>query len=212
MARSTLHTTDNFLDAAADLFAGGGARAVTMAAVARTTGAPSGSVYHRFSSRGALLGALWHRTSSEFEAEYRAVLGPDPTPDTAVSAAAWIVEWCRDQPVRATVLNAGPRTFDPHTWPEEALTAHRAARKALDRTLTAIISAVAAGAGVEADEASFAMFGLPMAVVGTHLRLAEPVPAGAVDLVARLAARLLRCAPPGADVEGMVGRGPSTAG
>jgi AcrR family transcriptional regulator len=191
MGRSTLHTADDFLDVAVELFATGGARAVTMAAVARETEAPSGSVYHRFPSRGALLGALWHRTSTEFETEYKDVLGPEPTPEAAVRAAVWIVERCRKNPGPAAVLNAGPRSFEMHTWPKETLAVHHAARKALDQTITKVIKDVAESADVPVDEASFAMFGLPMAVIGGHLRLAQKVPRGAGDLVGRLSARLL---------------------
>jgi AcrR family transcriptional regulator len=192
VGRSTLHATDALLDAAVELFAAGGARAVTMTAVARRTGAPSGSVYHRFPGRGALLAALWRRTASEFEGAFRDVLGPAPTPQDAVRAARWMVDWCRAHPGRAAVLNGGPQSFEPETWPSDALRAHRAGQKARDRAIASAVTSVADIARIETDEAAFALFGLPMAVVGEHLRRAEPVPAGASALVGRLAARLLR--------------------
>jgi AcrR family transcriptional regulator len=192
MGRSTLHPPEDLLDAAVALFAEGGAPAVAMTAVARRAGAPSGSVYHRFPSRGALMGAVWRRTSGDFETEYKAVLGSSPTPEGAVRAAVWMVEWCRKQPTRAAVLNAGPRSFEPDTWPEDTLAAHRAASKDRDRAIAAATKSVAQAAGVHRDEAAYAMFALPMSVIGGHLRLAEPVPAAASDLVGRLAGRILR--------------------
>lgn len=192
MARSTLHTPEDLLDAAAELFVEGGARAVTMVAVARKAGAPSGSVYHRYPSLGALLGALWLSTSSEFESEYRAIIGPSPTPEVAVESAVWMVDWCRQHPARAAILNAGPRSFEPQAWPKETQDAHRAARRDRDQDMDRLIKTVAETAGVPRDEATFAMFGLPIAVIGGHIRVGEPVPSGASDLVGRLAGRLLR--------------------
>ncbi|WGX97188.1 TetR/AcrR family transcriptional regulator [Nocardioides sp. L-11A] len=191
MGRSVLHTRDALLDAAAELFAAGGARAVTMSAVARTAGAPSGSVYHRFPDRGTLLADLWQRTADRFETDYHDRLGAAPTPETAVGAAAWIVTWCRAEPARAAVLHAGPRAFDPDTWPAARIAEHAAARDRRDAALGAAVGSVAGATGVPADEVSFALLGLPLAVVGQYLRAPEPVPADAADLVGRLAARLL---------------------
>lgn len=190
MGRSAVHTRAALLDAAVGLFADGGARAVTMSAVARAAGAPSGSVYHRFPDRGSLLAALWQQTEADFREAYRVALG-DPTPRRAVEAAAWIVQWCRCEPDRAAVLNAGPHTFDPDSWPEEARWVHHAALRGMEAELRKVTAEVARAAGVRRDEAAFAMFGLPLAVVGQYLRVPEPVPASAVGLVRRLATRLL---------------------
>lgn len=190
MGRSAVHTRAALLDAAVGLFADGGARAVTMSAVARAAGAPSGSVYHRFPDRGSLLAALWQQTEADFREAYRVALG-DPTPRRAVEAAAWIVQWCRREPDRAAVLNAGPHAFGPHSWPEEARRVHHAALREMEAELGKVTAQVARAAGVRRDEAAFAMFGLPLAVVGQYLRVPEPVPASAVGLVRRLATRLL---------------------
>ena len=48
MPRPAIFTLDELLDAAAALLAADGPSAVTMSAVARAAGAPSGSMYHRF--------------------------------------------------------------------------------------------------------------------------------------------------------------------
>lgn len=191
MGRSTVHPPAALLDAAIDLFGAGGPRAVTMVAVARAVGAPSGSVYHRFPDRGSLLAALWQRTAGEFEERYLDALGPSPTPESAVRAAVWIVEWCRHEPGRAAVLNAGPRAFEPETWSDAARDAHQAAERTRARHQAAAIRAVAHQIGVRRDETAFAMFGLPMAIVGHHLRVPEPIPPGAADLVRRLASGIL---------------------
>lgn len=48
-----------FIDATLTLIRVGGPTAVTMAAIAKQAGAPTGSIYHRFISRAALMGAVW---------------------------------------------------------------------------------------------------------------------------------------------------------
>jgi len=186
-----LHTADGLLDAAVDLFAADGARGVTMSGVARAAGAPSGSVYHRFPDRAALLAALWRRTVDAFGAAYDAELGDAPDPAAAVRAARWVVEWCRREPSSAAILHAGPSSFEPDSWSPADRDAHALARKAREAAMSRAIASVARQAGVRRDEAAFAMVGLPLAVVGQHLRVSEVVPAGAGGLVERLAARLL---------------------
>jgi len=66
MPRPARYTVDELLDAAAALLTDGGPTAVTMSAVARAVGAPSGSMYHRFPTRAALCGGLWIRTEERF--------------------------------------------------------------------------------------------------------------------------------------------------
>ena len=78
---------DDFVDAATRLFAEGGVRALTMNAVAREISAPSGSIYHRFPDRAALLAAMWFRTTGDFQRGYLDVLGDPATPAGAVRAA-----------------------------------------------------------------------------------------------------------------------------
>ena len=52
----------DFLDAALALVAENGPSAATVAAISARLKAPTGSFYHRFASRDALLGELWFNT------------------------------------------------------------------------------------------------------------------------------------------------------
>lgn len=191
MGRPPTHDHDSLLDAAARLFATGGARSVTMAAVARSTGAPSGSVYHRFPDRLALLAALWLRSSGRFLAQYLRVVGSSPEPGEAVAAAAWIVDWCRDNLAEAAVLQAGVRTFEPDEWPQATRTELAERTAAQNRSLQAIVGTVAARTGRPPDHVTFALIDLPLAVVRPHLLQGEPPPARATELVRELAGTLL---------------------
>lgn len=191
MGRPATHSDQDFIDAAAELFASGGARAVTMMAVARAVGAPSGSIYHRFTDRPALLAALWLRTLRRFQQAYRQVLGPDPTPADAVEATASVVDWCRANLAEATVLQAGSRTFDREHWPDESLAELTDMDAAMQRTITSTVRTVAALTGRPRDEVAFAVLDLPLAAVRRHLLAGEPPPPKTTKLVRSLAERIM---------------------
>ncbi|NEE35160.1 helix-turn-helix transcriptional regulator, partial [Streptomyces sp. SID7982] len=87
MARPPRFDSDQLLDAAVRLAADGGPAAVTMSAVAQAVGAPSGSVYHRFAGRPALLAEVWLRTVERFQEEYTHSLDQEPDPHRAARAA-----------------------------------------------------------------------------------------------------------------------------
>ena len=183
MGRPPQHTADDFLDAAARLFVAGGARALTMNAVAREVGAPSGSIYHRFPDRAALLAALWLRTTAGFQRHYLDVLGEQPTPDTAVGAATWLVDWCRDHLPAAVVLQAGVRSFEPDEWSAAARTELAAAEDDSRRRLDKAVRTLARQTGRPADQIAFALLDLPLAAVRRHLLAGEPPPKRVTVLV-----------------------------
>lgn len=191
MGRAAVHTTSSLLDHALELFSAGGTKAVTMAAVARAAGAPSGSVYHRFADQQTLLGEMWLRTVERFEAAYVEALGPRPDAAAAVDAAAWTVTWCRAHPLDAALLHAGPHAIAPDGWSGDV--GDRIAAQARRRVgrVRAAVKEVSSATGRPADEVAFAMFDLPLAVVRGHLGAGRGIPAGAVDHVRRLATRIL---------------------
>lgn len=196
MGRPAAHDADQLLDAAAGLFAQGGARALTMAAVARAAGASSGSVYHRFPDRPSLLAALWLRTVSRFQEEYREVLGERPTPAGAVTAAAWMVTWCRDHLPEAIILQAGARAFDPATWSaadRKALAEHEAAVRDFGRRT---VESIARQARRPRDQVAFTVIELPLAVMRSSLLAGRQPPLRDVDLVRGLAEAFLCPGPP----------------
>ena len=186
-----MHTQDDLLDRALELFDAGGPRAVTMAAVARAARAPSGSLYHRFPDQPALAAALWLRTAERFENDYVVTLGTEPDAHTAVEASARTVQWCRDHPLDAALLHAGPRALAPHGWSGDVADGVAAQARRRDRLMRSAVKEVAAASGRPADEVAFAMFDLPLAVVRGHLGAGQSIPPRAVDRTRRLAARLL---------------------
>jgi len=189
MGRPARYDAEALLDAGVRLFVDGGARAVTMAAVAREAGAPSGSVYHRFPDRSALLHALWRRAVQAFDEPYREQLGEDPTPHHAAEMAVWVVEWCQENQAAANVLHAGKTAFSPEQWSVVDVADTEAYETARDLVIAARVKQVAKAAGRRPDEVAFAMLEMPIAVV--RRSLPGPVPADASDLVRRLASLMI---------------------
>ncbi len=82
MAPPRKHETDAILDAARELVLAEGPRAAGVAAIAKASGAPVGTLYHRFGNRDGILAATWLRALDRFQS-----LAVAATADSAVEAA-----------------------------------------------------------------------------------------------------------------------------
>ena len=92
------------LDAARDLMLRDGARAATVEAIAEVSGAPIGSIYHRFGSREALVTRLWIRAVHRSQASFVAAMEQSDAKEAAVAAALSIFDFCREHPADARLL------------------------------------------------------------------------------------------------------------
>lgn len=107
MPRPALHSTDGLLDVARDLVLGSGARAVTLDRIVSASGAPKGSIYHRFSTVDDLLAAMWVRAVRRSQAEFLAQLHAEGDPvEVAVAAGLAICDFARREPADARLLAA----------------------------------------------------------------------------------------------------------
>jgi AcrR family transcriptional regulator len=102
--RPRLHPTDTILDSARDLLLDEGAGAATMNAIAHASGAPTGSIYHRFGSRDALLTRLWIRAVRRSQASFLAALEEKDTRAAALGAALSVFDFCAQEPGEARLL------------------------------------------------------------------------------------------------------------
>lgn len=188
MPRPARYSVDTLLDVAAELLAAEGPSAVTMSAVARAAGAPSGSVYHRFPTRAALCGELWVRTEERFQKALIDALSEDrdDAQQRCVAGALRIVQWCRENSTEAQVLLAGPHELGLGDWPDPIA----GRRKRLQRKLRKAM----AGLPDEEGRVSAAVIDVPGAIVRRHLRARQSIPASADTIVADCARALI---PPG---------------
>ena len=92
------------LDAARDLLLEEGAASATMGAIGRSSGAPSGSLYHRFGSRDELIARLWIRAVHRSQATFLAATERPDASDAALAAALSIIDFCADHPADARLL------------------------------------------------------------------------------------------------------------
>ncbi|WP_280399504.1 TetR/AcrR family transcriptional regulator [Nocardia carnea] len=190
MGRPPRYDADRLLDAAADLLASGGPAAVTMSGVAKAAGAPSGSVYHRFPDRPALLAALWGRALRRFHGELLAALSRGEPREAIVHGARVSLEWARRHPRDARVLLAGARELDERSWSEPARAATARANAALHNRLAALIEGCAETSPDAADRIFLAVIDLPYAMIRRYLGAGREIPAHAADLAEQAAAAL----------------------
>lgn len=184
MPRPPRYTVDELLDAAAALLAADGPAAVTMSAVARRVGAPSGSVYHRFPTHAALCGGLWMRTEERFQRGLvDALASPGDQQARCVAAARFTVQWCRDHPDEAQVLLTGAEALRRPEWPAPMA----ARRDELHRALNAALD----GLRGDPDRLRAALMDVPYAVVRRHLVAGQTIPASADGIVTDCARALI---------------------
>ncbi|MGR4883580.1 TetR/AcrR family transcriptional regulator [Streptomyces sp. LARHCF249] len=195
MARPPRFDSDQILDAAVRL-AAAGPGAVTMSAVAQAVGAPSGSVYHRFSGRTALLAEVWLRTVERFQAGYFDALQSDPDPRRAARAAArHVVVWSRAHPHEASLLLYGAEEFGQSEWSEEHRDRADAGNRRVFASLRELGTALGATGPLDRERVALALVDLPLTVVRRHLRAGDTMPPYAEELAEASAAALLALGP-----------------
>lgn len=108
MAPPRKHETDVILDATRALVLADGPRAASVAAIAKASGAPTGTLYHRFGNRDGVVLAAWLRALQRFQS--RALTAQaDSALDTGIAMAGAAIGFARDLPDDARLLS----TFRP---------------------------------------------------------------------------------------------------
>src|ERR1700742_598825 len=176
MAPPRKHETDVILDAARALVLAGGPRAASVAAIAKSSGAPAGTLYHRFGNRDGILAAAWLRALERFQAQAMAADAGAPL-DAAVAMAVAAISFARELPEDARLL----LTIRPGDLLDDEPDAEFAETlAAMNAPLTRRVGALArqlygrAAAG-PVDAVARAIVALPYAVVRRHAH-DEPLP------------------------------------
>jgi AcrR family transcriptional regulator len=103
MAPPRKHETDVILDTARALVLTDGPRAASIAAIAKASGAPTGTLYHRFGNRNGILAAAWLRALERFQSRAMAAAADTPL-ETAVAMGVTVVKFARELPEDARFL------------------------------------------------------------------------------------------------------------
>ncbi|MGB3484930.1 MAG: TetR/AcrR family transcriptional regulator [Mycobacterium sp.] len=103
MAPPRKHQTDAILDATRTVVLADGPRAAGIAAIAKASGAPAGTLYHRFGNRNGIVTAAWLRALQRFQTEALAASGETPVA-AAVAMGVSAVRFARTLPEDAQLL------------------------------------------------------------------------------------------------------------
>ncbi len=178
MGRPQLHSEEGILDAARELVLTGGARSATLNAIAEASGAPKGSLYHRFASRDDLLAQMWIRAVRRSQTAFiQAIQAPDAM-DAAVAAAMSIHDFAQREPADARLLASLRREDLIASVDSSEL---RRALDEINRPLQAALSELArrlfgrrTARSVEATVC--AVVDLPIGATRRHLIAGSPIP------------------------------------
>lgn len=186
MVRTARFSEGDFIDAAMALVAEGGPAAATMQAIARRVGAPTGSIYHRFESRSAVLGAAWNAAYASFIG----ALAPLLRAGRPREAALAILPWSRANQRRARflLLNDPVSLFEDTPPPVPLRAELERLEEQFDSAFRSCVTAC--GDGVGHDEAlaraKFLIFDAPIAILRPHLASGAPLPPYVERMIAEL--------------------------
>lgn len=192
MGRPVKFEEDAFLDAALEEGRRVGFERLSARGVAKRMGAPSGSLYHRYRSRDALVGALWLRTVEHFQEGYLEVLNGPGAPSTRARAAArYALDWVRGHSSEAQLLLRYRRESLLKDGTPRWLS-RRAAD--LNRPVTHAFEALARELSPDApdvDRVRFACSAIPMAAARDALNAEHSLPDAVDGFVDEVVAALL---------------------
>ncbi len=193
MAPPRKHDTDLILDAARTLVLREGPRAASVAAIARESGAPVGTLYHRFASRDGILTATWLRALERFQQRALAAAEQEDPLEAAVAMAASQIGFAREQPQDARLLLTLRREDLLDADPDRAFSTRLDAINApLAATLQRLTKALCGRADARSREAIVrAVVDLPNAAIRRHVRDDGSLPRWLERDVAAAARRLL---------------------
>jgi len=109
---------DLIIDAASAVVAKRGPTGASISRIARAAGAPTGSIYHRFSSRDVLLGEVWLSAAISFQQGFIDLLNANGGEPQIDDLALYLPRRVRVHPIEARVLLLHRREdFLDDKWP-----------------------------------------------------------------------------------------------
>ena len=193
MGRKAIFGRTDLTGAALRLVADRGPQAVTVAALAREVGAPTGSIYHRYRSREQLLAELWMEVVQGFQDGFVASLARANDVEGALATARFMVAWTREHPLESRLLLLHRRQdFMSGDWPAEL--AERAT--ALEPQLATALRAFGDRAFGRADAETmarlrYALLDAPFGAIRPYLQSHKRLPSVVDQLVVETAAAVL---------------------
>jgi AcrR family transcriptional regulator len=175
MPRPELHREQAIMDAARAVILARGPRATTIGAIATASGAPTGSIYHRFGSVDELLARLWMRAMRRVQDAMLATEGP-------VAAALAVYDYCLREREEAALLSSFRRVdFADASLPDEV----RFELERLNDEIDPMIDSFAAQLGLPRDRILLASRDLPYGAALPYIRSGSDPPLDRRDALER---------------------------
>ncbi len=174
MARPSKFEESTLIQVATTLAADRGPARLTMQALAAALRAPSGSIYHRFQGRPALLAAVWLDALTSFQTAWWA--GAEDAP-TAEAVALLPLRWARKERARAKVLSAYRSTeFLSEQTPTSQMQAVRSVQRlSIDRLRALSARFLHSTDRREVERIVFALVDIPLAALRRPLIDERPI-------------------------------------
>lgn len=180
MVRLAKYNDDSFIEGAIHIAAQCGSGAVSMASIASKAGAPVGSLYHRFDSRGTVLARAWLKVRADFRG---AVCVHWERGDTW-SAVQALLQWCRSKPVYARFMLQSDDAPEFGELSSELLAELEADQAQLDAAFERCVQTLPRGVENPGHVLRFVLIGAPVAIVKPFLNQEQDIPSF-IDAVLR---------------------------
>lgn len=157
-----------------------------MQAIARRVGAPTGSIYHRFESRSAILATAWNASYLSL----MSVMTPLLQAGRPREAALALLPWAGEDRHRACflMLHEPVSLFEDAPPPEPLRREMERLESEMDQAFRTCLARI--GSGVLREEhlarAKFLIFDAPIAILRPHLLARSAIPAFAGQMIAEL--------------------------
>lgn len=192
VARPAKFSSEQILDGAARLVSTVGPGGASIGAIAKSLGAPTGSIYHRFDSRDLLMARLWVRTVMRAQQGFVEKLGQTDVRVAAHDAALHIPRWCRTNITDATVLLLYRREQLADAWPADLGADLERLNDPLVRALRQFAPRLPGRSTVAKREAlTMALIDVPYGASRRHLSAGKPPPPAVDALVLKACDALL---------------------
>jgi len=183
--RPAQHRAGDILDAARGLVLEHGVQSATVDAIARESGAPVGSLYHRFGSRDRLLAELWLRAARRSQAVFLAAARHADPEQAAVAAALSLYDFVQQHRQDARMLVSFRREDLLHDARSPSVIRElKELNRPLDDAVTDLARRLFGKATRKTVEQTvLAVIDLPLGAVRRHLVAGSALPAWLRDLL-----------------------------
>jgi len=178
MPRPARYSHEKILAATAQVVADRGPANASVARIAGALRAPTGSIYHRFASRGLLLGEVWLRAAASFQNSFSEELDGEDPYAAGRAAVRHVPRWVRKHPQRARILLLHrPEDFLAREWPAPMVDRAQALQEQLAEGLKVFCRRLTGRADAKSMRVvTFALAEAPLAAVKRHVEAGETPP------------------------------------